>query len=42
MSEQRLTITDDRTGKSYKLPIENGTMRAMDLRQIKRTRTTSG
>ena len=35
MSEQSLTITDDRTGKSYKLPIENGTVRAMDLRQIK-------
>jgi len=35
MSEQRLTITDDRTGKSYQLPIENGTVRAMDLRQIK-------
>jgi citrate synthase len=35
MSEPRLTITDDRTGKSYKLPIENGTVRAMDLRQIK-------
>jgi citrate synthase len=36
MSEQSLTITDDRTGKSYTLPIENGTVRAMDLRQIKR------
>ncbi len=35
MSEQRLTITDDRTGKSYQLPIEDGTVRAMDLRQIK-------
>jgi citrate synthase len=35
MSEQRLTITDDRTGKSYQLPIENGTVRAMDLRQMK-------
>ncbi len=35
MSEQNLTITDDRTGKSYTLPIENGTVRAMDLRQIK-------
>ena len=35
MSEPSLTITDDRTGKSYKLPIENGTVRAMDLRQIK-------
>jgi citrate synthase len=35
MSEQSLTIRDDRTGKSYTLPIENGTIRAMDLRQIK-------
>jgi len=35
MSDQGLTITDDRTGKSFKLPIENGTVRAMDLRQIK-------
>ena len=35
MSEQSLTIRDDRTGKSYTLPIENGTVRAMDLRQIK-------
>jgi citrate synthase len=35
MSERGLTITDDRTGKSYQLPIENGTVRAMDLRQIK-------
>ncbi len=35
MPEQSLTITDDRTGKSYTLPIENGTVRAMDLRQIK-------
>ena len=35
MSEQNLMIRDDRTGKSYTLPIENGTVRAMDLRQIK-------
>ena len=35
MSEEHLTITDNRTGKSYELPIENGTVRAMDLRQIK-------
>ncbi len=35
MSEQSLTIRDNRTGKSYTLPIENGTVRAMDLRQIK-------
>src|SRR3954451_21567215 len=35
MPEQRLTINDNRTGKSYDLPIEHGTVRAMDLRQIK-------
>jgi citrate synthase I (hexameric type) len=35
MSEQSLTIRDDRTGKSYTLSIENGTVRAIDLRQIK-------
>ena len=35
MFEQSLTITDKRTEKSYTLPIENGTVRAMDLRQIK-------
>jgi citrate synthase len=35
MPEQTLTITDNRTGKGYALPIENGTVRAMDLRQIK-------
>ncbi len=30
-----LTITDNRTGKQYDIPIENETIRAMDLRQIK-------
>jgi citrate synthase len=30
-----LTITDNRTGQSYTLPIENGTVRALDLRKIK-------
>ncbi len=30
-----LTITDNRTGKKYELPIQDGTIRAMDLRQIK-------
>ena len=30
-----LTITDNRTGKTYELPIENGTIRALDLRKIK-------
>jgi citrate synthase len=35
MSENSLTITDNRTGKQYQVPIENGTVKAMDLRQIK-------
>ncbi len=35
MSENTLTITDNRTGKQYTLPIEHGTIKAMDLRQIK-------
>ena len=30
-----LSVTDHRTGKTYELPIKNGTIRAMDLRQIK-------
>src|SRR6476469_10444002 len=30
-----LTIVDNRTGKKYELPIEDGTIRAMDLRRIK-------
>src|ERR687886_691701 len=37
MSADTLTITDNRTGKQYELPIENGTIKAMDLRQIKVT-----
>ena len=34
MSET-LTITDNRTGKQYEIPITDGTIRAIDLRQIK-------
>ena len=30
-----LTITDNRTGKTYQVPIESGSIKAMDLRQIK-------
>ena len=30
-----LTITDNRTGKVYEVPIENETIKATDLRQIK-------
>jgi citrate synthase len=35
MNAKTLTITDDRTGKTYSVPIDNGTIRAMDLRKIK-------
>ena len=35
MSENTLTIVDNRTGKEYQLPIQDGTIKALDLRQIK-------
>ncbi|MEO8075892.1 MAG: citrate synthase [Acidobacteriota bacterium] len=34
---ETLTITDNRTGKQYEVPITDGTVRAIDLRQIKVT-----
>ncbi len=35
MPDQVLSVTDSRTGQQYELPIGDGTIRAMDLRQIK-------
>ncbi len=35
MAKETVTLTDNRTGKTYELPIENGCIRSMDLRQIK-------
>ncbi len=35
LKSDSLSITDNRTGKKYEVPIKNGTIRAMDLRQIK-------
>ncbi len=35
MEKNTLTITDNRTGKSYEIPITDGNIRTMDLRQIK-------
>jgi citrate synthase len=32
---ETLTVTDNRTGKTYELPIEDNTIRGLDLRQIK-------
>jgi len=35
MDNDTLTVTDNRTKQTYTLPISHGTIRAMDLRQIK-------
>ena len=35
MSKETLTITDNRTGTSYEIPVEHDTIKAMDLRKIK-------
>src|SRR6188508_2507200 len=37
-----LTITDNRTGKQYELPIADGAIRATDLRQIKTAQEDQG
>ncbi len=34
-TRETLTITDNRTGKSYEVPVENGSIKATDLRRIK-------
>ena len=35
MTHETLSVTDNRTGRNYELPINDGTIRAMDLRAIK-------
>ncbi|MFS8069559.1 MAG: citrate/2-methylcitrate synthase, partial [Byssovorax sp.] len=35
MSKDTLTITDNRTGQSIEVPIEHGTLKALDLRKLK-------
>jgi citrate synthase len=35
MVKETLSIVDNRTGKSYEVPVKDGAIRAMDLRQIK-------
>ena len=35
VDNETLTITDNRTNQTYTVPISRGTIRAMDLRQIK-------
>jgi citrate synthase len=34
-ARESLTVTDNRTGQSYELPISDGTVRGLDLRQMK-------
>src|SRR5207237_10282806 len=34
-TKSTLTVTDNRTGKTYEVPIADGTIRALDLRKIK-------
>lgn len=34
-TQETLTITDNRTGRQYEVPIEHGTIRGMALRQVK-------
>jgi citrate synthase len=35
MSKDSLTVTDNRTGKTYEIAVDNGAIRSLDLRQIK-------
>src|SRR5262249_19839417 len=35
MPSDTLSVTDNRTGKQYEIPIADGAIRTMDLRQIK-------
>src|SRR3990172_7481426 len=35
MRKDQLTVTDNRTGRTYELPVTDGTVRAMDFRQMK-------
>jgi citrate synthase len=42
MGKDTLTITDNRTGKRYEVPIEDGAIRATALRQIRTSAADSG
>jgi len=41
MANETLTVLDNRTGKSYEIPIADGAVHAMDLRRSGRGRMTS-
>ena len=40
-TQNSLTVTDNRTGQTYELPITDGTVRAMDLRSDQGLTTTT-
>jgi citrate synthase len=42
MPENSLTVTDNRTGEVYQIHIEHGTIRALDLRQVKTNKDEFG
>jgi citrate synthase len=42
VTRDTLSITDNRTGKNYELPVTDGTIRAIDLRQIKESEDDFG
>src|SRR4029079_2937989 len=42
MAKDTLTVTDNRTGKQYELPIADGAIRATDLRQIQAAQDDQG
>jgi len=42
MATDSLTVTDNRTGETYELPITNGTVKAIDLRQMKSNESDFG
>jgi len=42
MPKDTLTVTDNRTGKSYELKITDGTIRSLDLREIKTSESDFG
>jgi len=42
MAKNTLSITDNRTGKSYEIPVADDTIKAMDLRQIRVNETDFG
>ena len=42
MARESLTVTDNRTGKTYELPIEQNTIRATELAKIRVTDDAPG